>query len=418
MIARLNIGGPAIIVHLLSQGLDTKRFETCLITGNISPQEGDMSYLFTARDRKPVLIPELQRDISITMDMKAIWRIFRILEKQKPDIVHTHTAKAGFSARLTVFIYNLLFRRKIQIVHTFHGHVFEGYFSKFKSKVFTFIERMLARMTNVIIAISETQKRELVEKYRIASADKIKVIELGLNLQPFLNCDLQRGRFRRRWGIDDQVLLVGIIGRLVPIKNHQMFLQGVKHFIAENPHVRATFLVLGDGELREKLESFSRRNGLTEHVRFLGWVRDVAAVYADLDVLALTSMNEGTPISIIEAMASSVSIIATDAGGVADLVGTTCGYAEQNGFKVCQRGILCTKNDPQGFARGLKHLISEDPVQRGQRIERARTYVEQRYPQHRLLRDMEALYSELVQAGKLDPRVEVCTPGPLISRFN
>ncbi|MBN1275903.1 MAG: glycosyltransferase, partial [Deltaproteobacteria bacterium] len=161
MIARLNIGGPSIHVNLLTKGLDASRFHSILVTGNISPQEGDMSYLFDSSDSKPIIITELQREISLNLDIKAIIHIFKILHRENPDIVHTHTAKAGFGARMAVILYNILCRKKVRMVHTFHGHIFEGYFSRQKSLLFIWVERLLAKYTDVIIAISPTQKREL-----------------------------------------------------------------------------------------------------------------------------------------------------------------------------------------------------------------------------------------------------------------
>jgi glycosyltransferase involved in cell wall biosynthesis len=356
MIARLNIGGPAIHVHLLARGLDGKRFESVLVAGKISPNEGDMGYLFDSMDRKPIIIPELQREISLKMDLKAFSQIFNRLRQEKPDIVHTHTAKAGSSARLAVLMYNLIYGKKVRTVHTFHGHVFEGYFNKARSLLFVWIERFLARLTDAIIAISETQKRDLSERLHIAPAKKINTVELGFDLKPFLGSQVLKGQFRQSLGINEDTLLIGIIGRLVPIKNHIMFFQAAKLFLEQNPEVQAKFIVVGDGELRHELEAYCQDLGLDIHVIFCGWIRNVHLVYADLDILALTSTNEGTPVSLIEAMASSVPVIATDAGGVQDLLGPPYGAPSLDGYAMCERGILCRKNDPSGFVRGLKYI--------------------------------------------------------------
>ena len=402
MIARLNIGGPAIHVHLLTKGLDAKRFEPTLVAGKISPQEGDMSYLFDSLDKGPIIIRELQREISLRMDLKSFQQIFKLLHKENPDIVHTHTAKAGFSARLAVLIYNLLYRKKIRTVHTFHGHVFDGYFSRAKSLLFVWTERFLARLTDVIIAISETQKRDLSEKFHIAPAQKIDTIELGFNLKPFLGSEILKGQFRRNLGINSDTLLIGIIGRLVPIKNHIMFLKAAKIFLEQNPGVKVKFIVVGDGELRDKLEAYTRELGLSDYVSFCGWIRDVPLVYADLDILALTSTNEGTPVSIIEAMASLVPIIATDAGGVLDLVGPPDGLPSSDGFVVCERGILCKKNSALGFAKGLKYLMEVDTNEKRKYVIRARSFIQGRFSEERLLKDIESLYLDLMHKGRRD----------------
>ncbi len=400
MIARLNIGGPAIHVHLLTTGLDPRRFETLLVTGNISSQEGDMSYLFDSDDNKPQVIPELQRDISPPLDIKALIHIFQTLNRFKPDIVDTHTAKAGFSARFAVLVYNFLFRQHVHIVHTFHGHVFEGYFSHAKSGFFVWIERMIAKLTNVIIAISDTQRQELVEKYRIAPKEKVRTIELGFDLSPFLSCHQLKGNFRKKLGIDDNTITVGIIGRLVPIKNHTMFLQVARLFSDAHPDINIRFIIVGDGECRQELEKTCGEMGLTRQVVFWGWVRNISEVYADLDVLALTSLNEGTPFSIIEAMASSVPVIATRAGGVQDLLGHPHDEIPENDFIICQHGILARKNDPDGFAKGLSYLVTEDIAIKEKRIRQARGFVCQRYSQERLIHDIENLYTDLMYPEK------------------
>jgi glycosyltransferase involved in cell wall biosynthesis len=400
MIARLNIGGPAIHVHLLTKGLDVKRFEPMLIAGKISPKEGNMDYLFNDLNKKPVIIPELQREISLRTDMKAFKQIFNILLKEKPDIVHTHTAKAGSSARLAVIVYNLINGKKIRTVHTFHGHVFEGYFSRAKSVFFMCIERLLARFTDVIIAISSTQKRDLAKKFHIAPAKKIDKIELGFDLKPFFKSRELKGKLRQYYGIDKNTLLIGIIGRLVPIKNHRLFLQGAKLFLMQNKDIKAKFLIVGDGELREELEAYCNKLGLSGHVMFSGWVKDVPLVYADLDVLALTSENEGTPVSIIEAMASSVPVIATNAGGVLDLLGSPDGVPVSQGFVVCERGVFCGKNDSTGFANGLKYLVKADCRKKQELLLQARSFVKEHFSEERLIRDIESLYLDLMANNK------------------
>lgn len=398
IIARLNVGGPAIHVHLLTTGLHPERFESILVTGSISEQEGDMGYLFQGDLHRHSRISVLQRDISITMDIRVIYRIFRLLCQVRPDIVHTHTAKAGFTARLAVLIYNLFFRKKIKIVHTFHGHIFEGYFSRFKSGFFVHIERFIARGTDVIIAISGSQRKDLAEKYHIAPVGKFRTIELGFDLKPFLSCAGLKGRFRKKLGISDRALLVGIVGRLVPVKNHEMFFEAACLFLKTNPEIDVKFVVVGDGECRRSLEAYCLQRGLASHVVFWGWIQNVPLVYADLDILALTSLNEGTPVSIIEAMASAVPVIATHVGGIQDLLGKPENFPSQKGgFAVSERGILCPNSDSAGFSMGLSYLAGEDPQTRDARIQRARAFVEKRYAKDRLLKDIESLYDQLMK---------------------
>jgi len=397
VIARLNIGGPSIHVHLLTKGLDAKKFEPILVAGKISPQEGDMSYLFDSANKEPIIIPELQREISLRMDLKAFQRIFSRLLKEKPDIVHTHTAKAGSSARLAVLMYNLISGKRVRTVHTFHGHVFEGYFSRAKSFLFVWIERIMAKETDVLVAISETQKKELADKYRIAPSKKIKRVELGFDLKPFLNGKALKGHFRREIGIDEDTILIGIVGRLVPVKNHSMFLKVAKILLEQNHGIRVKFIVVGDGELRDKLEDYCEKMRLSSYVHFCGWMRNLPFLYADLDILTLTSLNEGTPVSIIEAMASSVPVISTNAGGVLDLLGPPDGSPLSNGFVVHEHGILCRKNDAFGFANGLKYLLEIDIKEKEERLARARFFVEHKFSEKRLIHDIESLYLELME---------------------
>jgi glycosyltransferase involved in cell wall biosynthesis len=397
LIARLNVGGPAIHVHLLTTGLDSKRFETLLVAGTISDKEGNMAYLFQDSTHQPYQLSEMRRDIRIPMDIRVIRRIYQLIRKFQPDIVHTHTAKAGFTARITVLLYNLIFRKNIKIVHTFHGHVFNGYFGRAMSCLFIQIERLLARMTDVIIAISKTQRNDLVKKYHIAPLEKIREIELGFDLKPFLSCAALKGGFREKLGVGEETLLVGIIGRLAPIKNHAMFFKAASLFLKSSPDIDVKFVVVGDGECRQQLEAYCSVQHLTRHVVFCGWIQDISRVYADLNILALTSLNEGTPVSMIEAMAASVPVIATQVGGIQDLMGKPDHSAVAGrGFTVCERGIFSQNNDPEGFSRGLSYLVREDFAVRQARIQRARTYVTQRYAAERLLQDIDLLYTQLM----------------------
>jgi len=413
IISRLNIGGPSIHVHLLTNGLNAERFDSKLVTGKISPQEGDMSYLFHYYDKQPIIVPELQREISLRMDMKAFIQILKIIFREKPDILHTHTAKAGSSSRFAGLLCNILSSHQVHMVHTFHGHVFEGYFSKVNSLLFLNIERFLARVTDVVIAISETQKHELAEKYRIAPASKIRTLELGFDLRPFFSGKSMKGAFRQSLGIDEDTLLIGIVGRLVPIKNHEMFFKAAGLFLEQNPGIQVQFIIVGDGELRNELKACCQKQGLTRYIKFCGWVKNVPFVYADLDILALTSLNEGTPVSIIESMAASVPVIATDAGGVQDLMGKKLetGKVEsgkrkaesgipKGEFFICERGVLCRKNDAAGFAKGLRYLTEADAGETVAMVRRARSFAEKRFDHKRLFYDMESLYTELMTYDK------------------
>ena len=402
IIARLNIGGPAIHTALLTQGLDPDQFQSVLVAGKVSAKEGDMSYLADTYGIKPIIISDLQREISIVNDVMCFFRILRIINQEKPDIVHTHTAKAGTIGRIAAFIHNLIYGGKTRVVHTFHGHVFHGYFGRIMSTIFILIERILAKITDLVIAISESQKNELVNKYRIVRASKVRVVKLGFDLEPFLSSKDHSGESTQIFnsGKSDFVadkLKIGIIGRLVPIKNHKMFLESAKIFLEQHPSIKAFFLIIGDGELREKLIAYCKQQGLSDHVQFCGWQKKLPEIYSNLDIVALTSNNEGTPVSLIEAMACSVPVIATDVGGVQDLLGDSQSEVVSDGFKICERGILCRKNDAKGFANGLKYLVEARQGEREEIINCARIFVEQKYSKQRLIKDIEALYTELMK---------------------
>ena len=397
LIARLNIGGPAIHVSMLSNYLNKDVFESFLVTGRIAPDEGDMGYLFIDKDVSRQDIPEMRREINLLNDTIAIYRIIMLLFRERPDIVDTHTSKAGTIGRLAVFIHNLISSKKVLTVHTFHGHVFDGYFGLTKSWFFVLLERFLAHGTDAIIAISNSQKEELSTKYGIAPPDKIKTIPLGIDLDPFFSSETLKGGVREKIGADGSSFLIGIVGRLVPIKNHFMFFLAAREFLEKNPGSLIKFLVIGDGELKARLENFCCEQGIGDYCHFIGWVKNIEEVYADLNCLALTSMNEGTPVSIIEAMASSVPIISTDVGGVSDLIGPPAGIAASDGFVVCERGILCKRNDASGLAKGMQYLIEEDALERHDRVEKARNFAMKHFSKERLLKDMEELYLGLIK---------------------
>jgi len=295
-----------------------------------------------------------------------------------------------------VMLYNLLFKKQIKTIHTFHGHVFDGYFSQLKSRIFIWAEKLFATFTDKIIAISPTQREDLVKKYRIAADDKFETIKLGFDLEPFVNNTALKGRFRKELGIDNKVWLVGIVGRLVPVKNHITFINAVAHFIRQHPDEKILFTIIGDGELRNDLEQLCIQKELSKNVRFCGWIKDIHYVYADLDTLVLTSINEGTPVSIIEAMAASVPIISTDVGGIKDLLGNSTKPQTSAGFKLCERGVLLTKNDPQALSSSIRYIInSQDTIQQ-EIVSRAQEFVLTNYHQDRLVGDIRTLYESLL----------------------
>jgi glycosyltransferase involved in cell wall biosynthesis len=392
----------------------------------VGPEEGDMHYLAEAEGVKPIIIPRLGRRLLPLADLLAFVRIQRLLFDWRPQIVHTHTAKAGAVGRMAALIYNKaqgtrhkaqgfiprmipskraqepkkkVTNTKCKVIHTFHGHVLEGYFPTFKSKLFQWIEKALAKCTDVIVVVSEQQKDELCKKFGIGRPEQYRVVPLGLDLISLEKASEGKGKLKSDLGLSENgESLVGIVGRLTSIKNHSMFLESVSALMKENRNTRARFLIVGDGELRKDLEEKTRELALAERVLFTGWIKDLKSLYADLDVLALTSNNEGTPVAVIEAMAAGVPVIATDVGGVRELIsefGVRIAEWREGEFEMCERGLLVRKGDVKGFAKGLEYLLqhSEEGREMGKR---GREYALEHHSIERLVANMDMLYRSLL----------------------
>jgi lipopolysaccharide/colanic/teichoic acid biosynthesis glycosyltransferase/glycosyltransferase involved in cell wall biosynthesis len=378
VIARLNVGGPAIHVINLTRGLDPTRFDSTLVTGTENPGEGSMLDLAIERGVEPVVIPEIVGQLTLKpRDLKALIALYRLIRRERPQIVHTHAAKPGVLGRVAARLAGVPV-----VVHTFHGHILRGYYGTAMSWLLCRMERMLAGLSDRIIAVSEQVKQDLV-RYGVARPEKICVIPLGLELDAFLDSQAHRGAFRRELGIGDDVPLVGIVGRIFPIKNHRLFLEAAARVAGKEPTAR--FVVVGDGTLRSEMEALGRQLDLGARITFTGWRRDLPRVYADLDVLVVSSDNEGTPVSAIEAMASGCPIVATRVGGLPDLVedGTI--------------GHLVPPGDAEAMAEGILGLLRDED--RARRMgSSARERVQDRYRAERLCRDIETLYAELLSS--------------------
>ncbi len=374
IIARLNVGGPAIHVSLLSAGLNHGRYHTTLVAGSIGEHEGDMSYLAASYGVQPVFLPELGREIGWKNDVRALKQLMRLMRREKPDIVHTHTAKAGTLGRLAAMAAGVPVK-----VHTFHGHVFHSYFSPRKTRIFLAIERFLARRTDRIIVLSEQQAHEIADVYQVAPREKLSIIPLGFDLDGFLSAEQHRGKLRAELGLPSDALIVSIVGRLVPVKNHRLFFEMARRVAAELPH--AYFVIVGDGELRSALEEEAASLGDRAH--FLGWRRDLPVIYADSDVVALTSVNEGTPVALIEAMASGTPVVATRVGGVPDIV--------YNG----ETGIVVEPHNADALTAAVRELLSNS-AQREKLGAAGRDSVRERFDKQRLIEDVTQLYDELL----------------------
>ena len=381
LITRLNIGGPSIQATHLTDALEPFGFRTRLFHGRLGAGEGDMSYLLKP-GADAVFVSTLCRPVSPLDDLRTFFRLYRELKRLRPSIVHTHMAKAGLLGRLAAAAYNLTrgSAPRARIVHTYHGHVLEGYFSSAATSLFVGLERALARVSDAIVAISPAIRHELLEVYRIGRDSQYRVVRLGFNLAPFAAVDAAaRAEARRTLDLPPGVPVIATVGRLTAIKRHTLFLDVFKRVADRHP--AAIALVAGDGELRAELDARAAALGIADRVRFLGWRRDLATIYGATDVFLLTSRNEGTPVALIEAMASGVPGVSTDVGGVRDVIGSDEAGA--------------TADDADGLAAGVLRYLS-DPVGRARSGERARARVLQQFDIERLVAEIANLYDDLL----------------------
>jgi glycosyltransferase involved in cell wall biosynthesis len=383
IINRFNIGGPTYNATFLTRFLSDK-FETLLIGGLPEDGEADSLHILDEYGVKPILIPELKRNPNFLSDRKALKKIKAIIREFQPDIVHTHAAKAGALGRKAAFDCKVPV-----IVHTFHGHVLHSYFGKIKSEIFRRIEKRLASQSTGIIAISQQQKNELSERFHIAPKNKIEVIQLGFDLNPFQE-DIQKKRIetRKEHNLEDDQIAVAIIGRLAPIKNHNLFLEAIE--IAKSKSTkRIVFFIVGDGEERTNIENqISKIKDRQQiDIRMTSWIHDIKTFNAGMDIICLTSNNEGTPVSLIEAQACNIPIITTDVGGVRDIV------------KNNETGYIVPKNNAKIFAEKLLLLI-EDEKNRKKLSQNGWSFVKDNFHYTRLVKDMESYYENLIKGKK------------------
>ncbi len=376
IIARLNVGGPAIHVAQLTARLGPPAYDSTLVCGSIGPDEGDMTYYAEALGVRPVLLPALGRELHPLRDLATLWHLYRLIRQYRPDIVHTHTAKAGFVGRVAAWLAGVPV-----IVHTFHGHVLHGYFSPAKTRLFLLLERLTGRMATAIITLTDSLRDELAETYRVAPREKFRVLGLGLDLAPFAGTPRKTGAFRAAWGIPAEAPLIGIVGRLVPIKNHALFIEAAARIRAALPGAR--FVIVGDGETRAAVQAQVAALGLAEAFIFAGWQRDLAPVYSDLDALVISSDNEGTPVAVIEALAGGCPVVSTAVGGVPALL-------EEGAF-----GALVPAGDAPALAAALVATLQHPPD-----VAPARAAMLARYSVERLVADMDALYRALLDARR------------------
>lgn len=401
IITRLNVGGPARHAGWLDASLRQQGVDETLVVGRVPSGESDMTEFVESLGVRPITLEEMSRELSFR-DVLAIWKLYWLFRDKRPDLIHTHTAKAGTVGRLAGWFYKWFtlktlvgLPRRCQFVHTFHGHIFHGYYGSLKTWVFLTIERILAKVvTDRIVVISPRQFEEIHRDFRIGRADQFCVIRLGLDLSPYEQWREKRELLREEISADSDEVLVGIVGRITEIKNHALFLQAAAQLV-QRTNQKVRFLVIGDGPLREELER--QANAIDANIQFLGMRSDPEVFYPGLDVVALTSKNEGTPLTLIEAMANARPVVSTLVGGVVDILGAKAA-SQPNNLNSCslfQHGVGVELQTADSVAEGLRLLV-EDAELRDRLGLEGQKFVREHYRQERLVHDVVELYNELL----------------------
>lgn len=388
---RLVVGGPVLNVTYLTRYM-APEFETLLVVGERESHEKSAEYLADQLGIQFITIKGMGRSLNPATDYFAYRELRKLVKSFKPDVVHTHAAKPGALGRLAASA-----EKVPAIVHTFHGHVFHSYFNAAKTKFYINTERYLAKKSDAIIAISAQQKKELVQDFKIAPAEKFRIVPLGFDLDRFRNGqEEKRKKFRTEFNLAGDEIAIGIIGRLVPVKNHYLFMKAIKH-VFDNSSKKVKAFIIGDGETRADLENVANEVGVkfstekdAQHLHplvFTSWRSDVDVINAGLDIVCLTSFNEGTPVSLIEAQAANKPIVSTRVGGIADIVIEG------------QTALLSDVQDTELFCEHLLSLVEDDKI-RQQIGERSHEHVMDRFSYQRLVDDMSKLYYELLERNK------------------
>ena len=391
LINRLNLGGPAFHVTTLTKYLSPE-FEMLLVAGTKDDSEESSDYIVKNMGLNFVSLPEMHRSINPFKDYRSYRALRKMIREFKPDIVHTHAAKAGAIGRIAA-----LHEKVPVILHTFHGHVFHSYFSPIKTKIFLAIERYLAKRTSGIIAISERQKKDLTWKYKVCHPSKMNMIPLGFDLRSFReNIPEKRELFRKKYLLEDDEIAIGIIGRLVPVKNHPLFMASAARVLTQTKK-KVRFFIIGDGESRELLYREAEALDLNytnfktkpekADLTFCSWIKDVDVAISGLDIVALSSHNEGTPVSLIEAQAGDKAVISTNVGGIENVVIKN------------ETALLVDSNDYIDYSQQLLRLIEDDDL-RHRLGSNGWEFVREKFHFTRMIKEVSLLYKQLLTKRK------------------
>ena len=374
VIARLNVGGAALSVLELAAAQRRRGHEVLVVAGTIPEGEASMEYV--ARDLEvPYLrLSALKREVSLLADLEAIRELRTLLRERQPDVLHTHTSKAGTTGRIAAILAGR--RRPKVVVHTFHGHVLSGYFDTTRERTFRVIERMLAHASDRLIAVSDEVRDDLV-RFRVAPFAKFSVIPYGFDLDARVrHDDSTRARKRAEAGADDTAFLIGWAGRLTDVKRPLDLVRATAEVD------RSVLVLAGDGELRMELEELTHELGMSDRVRLLGYVDDMGSWYAAFDAFLLTSANEGAPVVAIEAQAAGVPVVATDAGGTRTVV--------DDG----ETGFIVNIGDIGALSDRLRRLRDDAELRAGLGVTGA-ARMREKFSIERMADDIDRLYAEI-----------------------
>lgn len=386
VIARLNVGGPALHVAYLAAGLQDRGYETTLVAGTLAYGEESMAAAAEARGVKIVPLADLHRDISPLDDLRAVIKLARLIRRERPQILHTHTAKAGTVGRIAALLAGDA--RPPIVVHTFHGHVLRGYFTRPKTLFFRVLEQLLARVSTALIAVSPEVRDDLV-RLGVAPQEKFAVVRLGIELDERVTSPAKsRAETRRSLGVPDDAFLIGWVGRMTAVKRVDELITAFAQL--RDRGADAYLVLVGDGPDRDALERRAHDRGVVRRCMFVGYQQDVASFYDAIDALVLPSANEGTPVSVIEALAAGRPAVATEVGGVGDII--------RSGVD----GILVAPGDTDALSDALMKLVT-DPEMRERMGSAGSERVRRRYAVARLIDDVDRLYRVLL-AGASPPR--------------
>ncbi len=392
IVTRLNVGGPALHCWTLASKLSGKDFQSILVAGTEDETEESFEQLFhlKAENFQRLHLHSMKRMLSLFGDALSLAQILFLIRREKPDIVHTHLAKAGFLGRTAAILSGVPI-----VIHTFHGHVLTGYFSRPLSKAICLIERALARKTTAIITLSASLRTELSEVHQIAPASKVHVIPLGRDLGPFSAARKLKGKFRAELQIGTDTLLLGSVGRLVPIKDNQTFLLALSSL---PPDLAWKAVFVGEGPCRKALETLTNELGLRERVYFLGWRSDLSAILADLDLSVISSRNEGTPLSIIESFAAGCPVVSTHVGGVSDLFHPYVGERKPiSGVSLMAEGALVKASCPGDLSNAIAFYLTDPTLRKS--AGQAAILAAMDFTEEKLVERISSFYQKLYMNG-------------------